>query len=82
MENRALQQEPRYEPAKVLPMSGEPSMLEWLATNNRLMERDPEEKWSEVEEEGGEIADLMGGDDDFYEVEDDDDFELADEDED
>ncbi|MDJ0719402.1 MAG: DUF3134 family protein [Prochloraceae cyanobacterium] len=40
MKNRALRTEPRYEPATVIPVKREQSLLEWLEANNRIIYRE------------------------------------------
>lgn len=75
MYNPSLQQEPRYEPAKVVPLGGEPSMLEWLSTQGRLVKRDPEERQASIVAEDIDLLEIEG---DYYEADDsdDDDFEI------
>lgn len=41
--NPALIQEPRYEPAIVIPLKQEASLLDWLKASNRLIPREPVE---------------------------------------
>jgi Protein of unknown function (DUF3134) len=41
--NPALVQEPRYEPAIVIPLKQEASLLDWLKASNRLIPREPVE---------------------------------------
>jgi len=63
MNNPSLRQEPRYEPATVIPLKQDTSLLDWLEANNRLMPRESlvseNEKYLEEDEE---IAQLMGED--------------------
>lgn len=40
MENRALYQKPRHEPADVIPLARELALLDWLKSSNRLIPRD------------------------------------------
>ena len=40
MKNRALRTEPRYEPARVIPVKKEMSLMEWLEQNNRIIPRE------------------------------------------
>ena len=75
MKNPALTQELRYEPASVIPLKQESSLLDWLKANNRLIPREQQEKESVNNAEDPEIDELMGNEEDF---EDDDDFELED----
>lgn len=72
MKNPALTQELRYEPATVIPLKQESSLIDWLKANNRLIPREVKEKESVRDSEDPEIDELMGNEDDFEE---DDDFE-------
>ncbi len=73
--NPALVQEPRYEPAIVIPLKQEASLLDWLKANDRLIAREPSEQVAIVNAEDDlELESLMDTDDD------DDDFEDSDED--
>jgi hypothetical protein len=76
MNNPALRQEPRYEPATVIPLKHESSFLDWLSANGRLIPRETEDSASYLADDE-EIAELMDVDDDPY-LEDDDDFEEVD----
>ena len=40
VKNPALSQEPRYEPAIVMPLKQKASLLDWLRANNRLIARE------------------------------------------
>ena len=40
VKNPALFQEPRYEPAIVMPIKQKTSLLDWLRANNRLIARE------------------------------------------
>ncbi|MDR9401874.1 MAG: DUF3134 domain-containing protein [Halothece sp. Uz-M2-17] len=63
MYNPSLRQEPRYEPATVIPLKQDTSLLDWLDQNNRLMPRESLESENEKYlEEDEEIAQLMGED--------------------
>ncbi|AFZ44609.1 hypothetical protein PCC7418_2462 [Halothece sp. PCC 7418] len=63
MNNPSLRQEPRYEPATVIPLKQDTSLLDWLDQNNRLMPRESLESENEKYlEEDEEIAQLMGED--------------------
>ena len=75
MKNPALTQELRYEPATVIPLKQESSLIDWLKANNRLIPREVKEKDSVRDSEDPEIDELMGNEDDF---DDDDDFEVED----
>jgi hypothetical protein len=65
----SLHQEPRYEPASVIPLKQEISLLDWLKANNRLIARETHEP----EASGGELdAEEFDG---LIDGEDDDDFD-------
>lgn len=70
MKNPALRKEKRYQPAPVIPLTQDDSLLDWLEANNRIKYR--EEKETTILDlelsEDEEIADLIEGedeDDDF-----------------
>ncbi|ERN41393.1 protein of unknown function (DUF3134) [Rubidibacter lacunae KORDI 51-2] len=65
MQNPSLRQESRYEPAAVIPVQRDESLLDWLRSNNRLIARESVEE-SGFETEDEEISDLMDGDDREY----------------
>ncbi|MDJ0577951.1 MAG: DUF3134 domain-containing protein [Xenococcaceae cyanobacterium MO_234.B1] len=66
--NPALSQEPRYEPAIVIPLKQEASMLDWLKANNRLILREVQEKDSL--EASDDVDELLDSEDDFSEDDD------------
>ena len=81
MYNPSLRQEPRYEPAAVLPITRETSLLDWLRASNRLIFREKEESLTEVLLDDVEISELMGDvDDGLYDDDLDDDLDLGDDD--
>lgn len=67
--NPALSQEPRYEPAIVIPLKQESSLIDWLKANNRLIPREPSEK-ENVDAAHDDVSELLNDD-----YEDDDDFD-------
>lgn len=73
MKNPALRKEKRYQPAPVIPLTQDDSLLDWLEANNRIKYR--EEKETTILDleltEDEEIADLIEGEDD------DDDFDSS-----
>lgn len=69
--NPALSQEPRYEPAIVIPLKQDTSLLEWLKANNRLISREPAEK-ENADAAHDDVSELLSDD---FEEEEDDDFE-------
>lgn len=74
MYNPSLRRESRYEPAAVLPVTREESLIDWLENNNRLIYREIEESTSGNDEEV-DIAELMDGDDNLYNDDSNDDME-------
>jgi hypothetical protein len=67
MYNPSLRRESRYEPAAVLPVTREESLIDWLESNNRLIYRDIEEGTTRnISDEDVDIAELMDGDDNLY----------------
>ena len=68
--NPALVQEPRYEPAIVIPLKQEASLLDWLKANNRLIPREPVE--TEKVKSDDDLDVLMDGDDDDFDDDSDD----------
>lgn len=44
MQNPSLRQEPRYEPARVIPVNKDSSIIEWLERTGRLIPREKEER--------------------------------------
>lgn len=68
MYNPSLSQEPRYEPASVIPVKKDSSLIGWLAATGRLIQRDIVEvkKTPDVDEEL-EISDFINSDDALYE---------------
>ena len=71
MKNPALVQEPRYEPAVVIPLKQEASLLDWLKANNRIIARETIEEIDTIKAEDDLEALMDSEDDDF--VDDDDD---------
>lgn len=70
MYNPSLRQSPRHEPAEVIPVQQETSLLDWLEASGRLLARDVQEPDYLLDEEP-EISDLMGADDGPYDDDDD-----------
>ena len=68
--NPALSQEPRYEPAIVIPLKQEASLLDWLKANNRLIPRESLEK--DHQDSPDDVDELLDNEEDFVE---DDDFD-------
>ncbi len=65
----AISQEARYEPAAVIPVKQDSSIINWLEATNRLIYREQEETKGQVEEDA-EISDLIDVDDNYDEEED------------
>ncbi|MBD2307547.1 DUF3134 domain-containing protein [Chroococcidiopsis sp. FACHB-1243] len=75
MHNSPLREEPREQPARVIPLKQESSLIDWLKSNGRLIPRDGVQEpdlLTEVED-GDSSLDLLEGDDvgDFYDDDDD-----------
>ena len=66
MYNPSLRQEPRYEPAAVIPLKNESSLLDWLEARGRLIPRDHQDSRNRLEDDE-EISELMDVDDHVYE---------------
>lgn len=74
MRNPALHEQPRSQPAAVIPVQRDASILDWLEGTGRLLSRETgETKFLEEEEE---INELMAGDDNSFDLDDDDDDAL------
>ena len=71
MYNPSLVKESRYEPAAVIPLKQDSSLLDWLSATGRLIPRDRDERES-LAEEDAEISDLIDVDDQLYEEDDED----------
>ena len=67
--NPALSQEPRYEPAIVIPLKQESSLLDWLKSNNRLIPREATEQEA-LDAAQDDVSELLNDD-----YEEDDDFD-------
>ena len=65
--NPALTQEPRYEPAIVIPLKQESSLIDWLKANDRLIPREPAEK-ENLDAAHDDVSELLSDD---YDEEDD-----------
>lgn len=74
MRNPALHQQPRTQPAAVIPVQRDASILDWLEGTGRLLSRESSDFDFLHEEE--EINELMAGDDSSFDVDDDDDDSL------
>lgn len=70
MKNPALRKEKRYEPAPVIPLKQDGSLLDWLDENDRIIYRE-EKVIEKVPLEQDEISDLS----DLIEEDTDEDFE-------
>jgi hypothetical protein len=74
MRNPALHEQPRNQPASVIPVQRDASILDWLEGTGRLLSREVvEADFSNNEEE---ITELMTGDDSSFDLDDDDDDSL------
>ena len=72
MKNPALRKEKRYEPAPVIPLKQDGSLLDWLDENERIIYREDKiiEKVSLEEEEISDLSDLIEDQDDDFDDED------------
>ncbi|BAU41649.1 DUF3134 domain-containing protein [Thermoleptolyngbya sichuanensis A183] len=71
MRNPALREIPRNQPAEVIPLQRDASILDWLEGTGRLLARESGDfDFSDDEEE---INELMAGEDNSYDLDDDDD---------
>lgn len=70
--NPSLHEQPIDEPATVIPVKQETSILDWLESSGRLLARDDHEADSYLDDEE-EIDQLMGSDEMVYDELDDDD---------
>lgn len=70
MKNPALHKEKRYEPAPVIPLKQDGSLLDWLEANNRIMYREErEDKIINLDlSEEEEISDLIEGEEDDFDT--------------
>ena len=70
MKNPALHQEKRYEPAPVIPLKQDGSLLDWLKENNRIIYREEKEEKiiPSVMPEDDDISDLIEGEEDDFDT--------------
>ena len=63
--NPALSQEARFEPAIVIPLKQKASLLDWLESNNRLIprEREPEIEKKSSSSSQDDVEELLDNDD-------------------
>ncbi|WP_342597735.1 DUF3134 domain-containing protein [Cyanobacterium aponinum UTEX 3222] len=77
MKNPALRKEKRYEPAPVIPLKQDGSLLDWLEANDRIIYREEREdrlvETAVTEDE--EISDLIEGEEDEFDADELDDFD-------
>lgn len=80
MKNPALRKEKRYEPAPVIPLKQDGSLLDWLEANNRIIYREErEDRFIDpnlTDEE--EISDLIDAEDDEFDPDDLDEIDIDD----
>ncbi|CAD5938664.1 hypothetical protein NO976_01832 [Planktothrix agardhii] len=79
MLNPSLREIPAHEPADVIPSKQEISLIAWLESTGRLIERDTVSSTTTVDylEEEEEISDLISVDDSAYDDDDDDDDDIS-----
>ena len=66
MYNPSLQEESRYEPASVIPLKGDASLLEWLRLQGRLIPREVPESQVAAEQDDDGISELILEEDQVY----------------
>jgi hypothetical protein len=76
--NPALKQQPRYEPAPVIAVQRNTSILEWLESQGRLIERDERDPAVSTLDLPNSEDELFEEDRDFQEEDDSDDADDAD----
>jgi Protein of unknown function (DUF3134) len=76
MKNPALHQVPRSQPAAVIPLQRDASILGWLEGTGRMIARDVQD--FDYRDDGEEITSLMAGEDNSFEADDDDDDDALD----
>ncbi len=74
--NPSLREQPRQQPAPIIPMERHASILDWLEDSGRLLARQPSDP--EYKDDEAEINALMGSEDNSFDEEDDDDDDDAD----
>jgi hypothetical protein len=74
MNNPALHEVSRSQPASPIPLQRDASILDWLEGTGRLLARESAEP--EYQGDEAEITELMSGDDNSFDVDDDDDDSL------
>ncbi|NEQ26828.1 MAG: DUF3134 domain-containing protein [Microcoleus sp. SIO2G3] len=72
VDNPALREMPRNQPAAVIPLQRDASMLDWLESTGRLLDREVQETPG-LDENEEEISDFLGNDDGGFDDDDDDD---------
>ncbi|NJL23637.1 MAG: DUF3134 family protein [Leptolyngbyaceae cyanobacterium SM1_3_5] len=73
--NPALRETPRNQPAAVIPLQRDASMLDWLESTGRLLDREVQEVPG-LNENEEEISEFLGDADAAFDADDDDDDEL------
>jgi Protein of unknown function (DUF3134) len=75
--NPSLREQPRQQPAPIIPMERHAPILDWLEESGRLLARQPSDP--EYKDDEAEINALMGSDDNSFDDDDDDaDLDLED----
>jgi hypothetical protein len=75
MKNPALHQVPRSQPAAVIPLQRDASILGWLEGTGRMIARETQD-FDYRDDNDEEISDLMAGEDNSFDGDDDDDDAL------
>ena len=68
--NPSLREEPIDQPASVIPIKQETSILDWLESSGRLLARDEKDPDNGDFDDEEEIEQLMGGDEMVYDEDD------------
>ena len=81
LHNPSVREEPLDQPAPVIPIKNETSILDWLENTGRLLARDESKEVGGYLEEEEDIDNFMGGDDIDYDFDDDEDDLVLDDEE-
>jgi hypothetical protein len=76
VDNPALRETPRNQPAAVIPLQRDASMLDWLESTGRLLDREVQEQQAALDGGEEEISEFLGGEESGFDDLDDDDDDL------
>lgn len=74
--NPSLSQEPRYEPAAVIPVKEDTSLVDWLKATNRFIPREKVEEEQQKSAEDVDLTEFIDTEDSGYEDSDDNDNDM------